>query len=708
MFGPTPMATSAELTTLASRVEVVETSTTNNASSLITQQGDISILQAEDPLHLTTGSTIVKFINEGDTYVLGMEDVYKLLRLQSNPDNSNYSIQIPANDTFEINTEFFLFTESGDNIKISKSGIVNIRSRSNDEPIIRGYPYSMNILKKVAANEYILITDRPHNGVNSGGVRLSAAGTFALSSTGIVTYEAEETGTLTVHGNATVEGIIFPDASTLTTASHLSQNNVRQETSNAYTLTLSDAFTFIRCNGTGNTTITIPAATNVDFPTGTEIVIFNESPYTIQFLKGGGAVELRSIGTTEPILKKQYEWVRLKKYKNNDWALLGDLGVFHDDIVHTPGVQYQFQQDVEVLGDIVGGGALTTTGNIVGANLGTSGILNVLGAASTGTLTSAGNVSGVNIIASGDVSAVNLAGSGNLSIAGVTATGNITGANLSTGGTLTVTGVANTGALTSTGNLSGVNVIASGDVSGVNLTGTGNLSIVGATATGTVTAANLSTGGTLTVTGATNTGTLTSTGNISGVDLIGSGNISGVNLTGTGNLSIVGVTATGTVTGANLSTGGTLTVTGASNTGALTSTGDLSGVNLVASGNVNIGGYIEFADSSQLSSAKALQNTVRSQGGVSYTLALTDAWNYIRINPSGAFTLTVPNESSVNFDIGTQIDFFAAGTGTYTFAAAAGVTIYSKGGALQMDGQYSASTLKKVSTNGWDLIGALV
>lgn len=90
----------------------------------------------------------------------------------------------------------------------------------------------------------------------------------------------------------------------------------------------------------------------------------------------------------------------------------------------------------------------------------------------------------------------------------------------------------------------------------------------------------------------------------------------------------------------------------------------------------------------------------------SRTLALTDAWNYVRPGTTSAITLTVPTNASVAFEIGTEITVRALGN--ITIAAAGGVTLNAPpGGTLNMTARMTA-TLKKVGTNEWDVIGQTV
>jgi len=90
----------------------------------------------------------------------------------------------------------------------------------------------------------------------------------------------------------------------------------------------------------------------------------------------------------------------------------------------------------------------------------------------------------------------------------------------------------------------------------------------------------------------------------------------------------------------------------------------------------------------------------------SRTLALTDAWNYVRPGTTSAITLTVPTNASVAFDVGTEITVRALGN--IALAASSGVTLNApSGGTLSMTARMTV-TLKKVGTNEWDVIGQTV
>jgi len=68
--------------------------------------------------------------------------------------------------------------------------------------------------------------------------------------------------------------------------------------------------------------------------------------------------------------------------------------------------------------------------------------------------------------------------------------------------------------------------------------------------------------------------------------------------------------------------------------------------------------------------------------------------------------VTLPQNSAVAFPIGAEIDFLWLGVGQPTFAAGSGASVGATPG-LKMRAQYSAATAKKISTNGWVVIGDL-
>ena len=89
------------------------------------------------------------------------------------------------------------------------------------------------------------------------------------------------------------------------------------------------------------------------------------------------------------------------------------------------------------------------------------------------------------------------------------------------------------------------------------------------------------------------------------------------------------------------------------------------------------------------------------------TLALTHRGKTLRVNNAAARTITIPNNTSVAFPVGSEITVKRQGAGEVTIAAAAGVTIQSADDMRSLRAQYSGCFLKKDATNVWWISGDL-
>lgn len=96
--------------------------------------------------------------------------------------------------------------------------------------------------------------------------------------------------------------------------------------------------------------------------------------------------------------------------------------------------------------------------------------------------------------------------------------------------------------------------------------------------------------------------------------------------------------------------------------------------------------------------------TRTTQTGTTYTLALGDAYTMVTLTNAGAIALTVPLNSSVAYDIGTQIHLLQGGAGQVTVAGAGGVTVVGTPG-LKLRTQWSSATLIKLTSDSWVLLG---
>jgi len=120
-------------------------------------------------------------------------------------------------------------------------------------------------------------------------------------------------------------------------------------------------------------------------------------------------------------------------------------------------------------------------------------------------------------------------------------------------------------------------------------------------------------------------------------------------------------------------------------------------------GSTGFGAWRELWHTGNLDPATKQNKSSLVTTATTRTLALADAWNYVRPGTTSAITLTVPTDASVAFEIGTEITIRALGN--VTLAAASGVTLNApSGGTLSMTARMTV-TLKKVGTHEWDAIG---
>lgn len=90
-----------------------------------------------------------------------------------------------------------------------------------------------------------------------------------------------------------------------------------------------------------------------------------------------------------------------------------------------------------------------------------------------------------------------------------------------------------------------------------------------------------------------------------------------------------------------------------------------------------------------------------------YTLVLGDAHTFVLMNKATAVTLTVPEEASVDFALGTQIYVMQLGAGQVTLQeGATGVEILTRSSLATLD-QYSVVHLIKIGDDLWSVDGSL-
>lgn len=140
----------------------------------------------------------------------------------------------------------------------------------------------------------------------------------------------------------------------------------------------------------------------------------------------------------------------------------------------------------------------------------------------------------------------------------------------------------------------------------------------------------------------------------------------------------------------SVSTGGTTTW---SNIGTASITGGTTGYVLTST-----------AGSATTWSPSGVIVPVVAAGTAAYTLANGDQGKLLQFN--GTFTVTVPADSTYDFEDGTVINILNVGSGTITTAGAGGVTLNGNPG-LKLNGQWSGASFVKRSSDTWVIVGDL-
>ena len=97
----------------------------------------------------------------------------------------------------------------------------------------------------------------------------------------------------------------------------------------------------------------------------------------------------------------------------------------------------------------------------------------------------------------------------------------------------------------------------------------------------------------------------------------------------------------------------------------------------------------------------------RSTKTASHTLTLEDLGTIVEFNSASNLTLTIPDDSAVDFPDGAQIVIARYGTGTVQVTAPGSAVFRSSEGNTFLTNQYSLATLIKRTTNEWYLVGDL-
>jgi hypothetical protein len=198
--------------------------------------------------------------------------------------------------------------------------------------------------------------------------------------------------------------------------------------------------------------------------------------------------------------------------------------------------------------------------------------------------------------------------------------------------------------------------------------------------------------------GAFGSNTVSTTGNVTAGNLtVGSGTITGGNVNGAnfnGNVAF----GTGTVGGSGNITGGNLLF----GSGVVSGTGNISAGNISVTGNIsgNTAGFaIGYRDIPQVS----LSSNV--------TTALTDAGKHYYSVSASNLALTIANNTSVSWPVGTAISIVNRGTANITIAPGSGVSLYLAGNSTSANRTvttYGMATVMNVAANIWMINGTVV
>lgn len=102
---------------------------------------------------------------------------------------------------------------------------------------------------------------------------------------------------------------------------------------------------------------------------------------------------------------------------------------------------------------------------------------------------------------------------------------------------------------------------------------------------------------------------------------------------------------------------------------------------------------------------KADKDTTTILRTASYTLALTDKATVQKCLSADAIAVLIPTNLAVAFPVNSEIVFVRYGAGSVTLSGDVGVTLNSADAVKTISKQYEATTLKKIATDEWLLIG---
>ena len=99
---------------------------------------------------------------------------------------------------------------------------------------------------------------------------------------------------------------------------------------------------------------------------------------------------------------------------------------------------------------------------------------------------------------------------------------------------------------------------------------------------------------------------------------------------------------------------------------------------------------------------------IRTLTATAHTLELIDLGSILETTGASSVTVTIPDEATVSFEIGTLINVSQVGAGVATITAGAGVSLNGvTGGSVALDSQWSGAALTKRGADAWIIQGAL-
>jgi hypothetical protein len=116
-------------------------------------------------------------------------------------------------------------------------------------------------------------------------------------------------------------------------------------------------------------------------------------------------------------------------------------------------------------------------------------------------------------------------------------------------------------------------------------------------------------------------------------------------------------------------------------------------------------GGIEYADGVQVKQGVPSLTEINAQTSA-YTTVLGDRDKLVEVSSATGVTLTIPENASVAYPVGTSIDILQTGAGQVTIAGAVGVTVNATPG-LKLRTQWSSATMFKRAENTWVVYGDL-